>query len=56
MILYEAMGLKRFIKLTTKKFIEKKIESSHQIVHDVFTHEEMGEYRVKAYQFNRNRT
>ena len=52
MFLHEAMGIKRFIELTTKKFIDKKkMESSHQIVQIVLTDEETGGYRVKAQQF-----
>ena len=44
MVLYEAMGIKRVVQLSLRKFFEKKMESSHQIVHKVLTDEEMGEY------------
>ena len=49
MVLYEEMGMKRFIQLTFKKFIDKEMENSHQIVHNVLTDKEMGGYRAKAY-------
>ena len=47
MVLYEAMGIKRFIQLSIKIFIDKKIESLHQVVHIVLTDEEMEGYQVK---------
>ena len=48
MILYEEMGIKRFTQFIIKKFIDKKMENSHQFVHNVLTDEEKGGYRVKA--------
>ena len=52
MVLYEAMGLKRFIQLAIKKIIEKKMENSHLSVHNVLTDEEIGLYRVKSLHFD----
>ena len=40
MVLYETMVIKRFIRLSIKNLIDKKIETSHQIVHNVLTDEE----------------
>ena len=47
MVLYEAIGMKRFIQLTSKKFNDEKIENEHQIVHNVLGGVEMESYHVK---------
>ena len=52
MVLYEATGLKRFIQLTIKKLIDKKMENSHLSIHNVLTDEEIGVYRVKYLRFD----
>ena len=47
MVLYEAIGMKRFIQLTSKKFNDEKMENEHQIVHNVLGGVEMESYHVK---------
>ena len=51
MVLYEVMGIKRFIQLIIKQFIDKNIENSHQTIHHVLADKKMGGYRVKVITF-----
>ena len=48
MVLYEAMGIKCLKQLIIKKFIEKKMRTSHLKVHNVRTDEGIRGYRVNA--------
>ena len=41
-VFYETMGEKRFIQLTIKKCIDKKMKNSYQIARNVFTIEDKG--------------
>ena len=48
MVLCEATDTKRFIQRIIEEIIDKKMEISHQIIHNVLTDREIGGYKVKA--------